>query len=70
MVSLCYNIGPQTFAHSTLVARLNAGDQAGAAAEFLTWDKGTVSGVKQAIPYLTGRRKREQSLFLDTGPNS
>ena len=65
MVSLCYNIGPQTFSRSSLVSKLNQADRAGAADAFLDWDKGTVGGVKQAVPYLTARRQKERTLFLD-----
>lgn len=38
-VSLAYNIGPVSFAHSTVVRRANAGDLAGAVEAFLMWNK-------------------------------
>ncbi len=55
MVSLCFNIGQQGFANSTVVKRLNAGDKQGAANAFLMWDK---------PPEIMGRRKSEQKQFL------
>jgi lysozyme len=64
MVSLCYNIGHQTFERSSVVTKLNAGDHAGAADAFLGWNKAKVNGVKTAVPYLTARREKERALFL------
>lgn len=58
--SLAYNIGETAFGTSTLVKKLNAGDIAGAAAEFARWiyDNGVVNNV------LVARRAREKVLFL------
>jgi lysozyme len=39
LVSLCYNIGPRAFSTATLLQMLNCGDYAGAADEFLRWNK-------------------------------
>ncbi len=39
LVSLCFNIGPAAFGHSTLVRRLNAGDDDGAAQAMMMWDR-------------------------------
>ncbi len=64
MVSLCYNIGPKTFEGSSVVAKLNTGDHAGAADAFLAWNKARVNGVKTEVPFLTVRRKKERALFL------
>jgi lysozyme len=63
MVSLCFNIGPEAFAKSTLVRRFNEGDIAGAADAFLMWNKG---GGK-VLQGLVNRRKEEQALFLRAG---
>lgn len=63
MVSLCFNIGPEAFAKSTLVRRFNEGDIAGAADAFLMWNKG---GGK-VLQGLVNRRKEEQALFLKAG---
>lgn len=51
MVDLAYNIGVSAFQGSTLVRQFNAGDQAGAAEQFLRWNK---SGGK----VLLGLRRR------------
>jgi len=59
LVSLCYNIGAGAFRGSTLVRLINGRDYAGAADEFLKWDK-----VKQqADAGLLRRRMAEKSLF-------
>jgi lysozyme len=60
LVSLTYNIGATGFAGSTVVKRIKAGDNIGAA-EALTWwnqDNGSV------VPGLVSRRAREKALFL------
>lgn len=59
LVSLAYNIGAGAFEHSTLLKRLNNGDFAGAAAEFLRWNK---AGGK-VLPGLVTRREAEMALF-------
>ncbi|UNI74451.1 endolysin [Acinetobacter phage AB-Navy4] len=63
LVSLVYNIGETAFAGSTLLKKLNAKDYAGAADQFLVWNKGRVKGVLQVIPGLTNRRKAEKKYF-------
>ncbi|KIL99669.1 Lysozyme [Paramagnetospirillum magnetotacticum MS-1] len=55
-----FNLGAGALAGSTLLKKLNAG----AADEFLKWDKATVDGVKKALPGLTKRRAAERTLFL------
>jgi len=45
---------------STMLRKLNAGDMAGAAAEFPRWDRVTGAG---EVPGLLARREREQALF-------
>lgn len=65
LVSLVYNIGPTNFNESTLLRKLNAGDYAGAADQFLVWNKGRVDGKLVAINGLTNRRKSERKLFLE-----
>lgn len=59
LVQLCFNIGESAFKKSTLVRILNAGDYAGAAAQFDRWNKagGQVSDA------LVGRRAKEKLLF-------
>jgi len=58
--SFTYNLGEDNFGKSTLLKKLNAGDYAGAAAEFPRWNK---AGGK-VLAGLTRRRKAEQDLFL------
>jgi lysozyme len=38
-VSICYNIGPVNFAHSTFLRKFMAGDKAGCAEAILQWNK-------------------------------
>jgi len=64
MCSLCFNIGETAFKSSTLIQKLNAGDMAGAADEFLRWNKITIAGEKQVSPGLTSRRAAERQMFL------
>ena len=60
LVSFAYNLGARALSTSTLLQKLNAGDYAGAAAEFPHWNK---AGGK-VLPGLTRRREAECALFL------
>lgn len=60
LVSFTYNLGARSLSTSTLLRKLNAGDYAGAADEFLRWNKG---GGK-VLNGLTRRREAERALFL------
>lgn len=68
LVSFAYNTGsdidadniPEGLGDSTLLRKLNAGDTAGAADEFLKW----VNGGGKKLPGLVRRRKAERELFL------
>jgi lysozyme len=60
LVSLAFNIGVGAFRKSTLVKKLNAGDRAGAADQFLVWNKDNGKVVKG----LVNRRKSERQQFL------
>jgi lysozyme len=60
LVSLAFNIGAGAFAKSTLVKKLNAGDRAGAANAFLSWNK---AGGK-VLKGLATRRAAERLQFL------
>ena len=62
LVVFTFNVGVGAEAHSTLLAKLKAGDNAGAADEFLKWDH--AGGV--VVPGLTRRRQAERALFLTT----
>ena len=66
LASLHFNIGPGSFRSSTLLRKLNAKDYAGAADQFLVWNKGTIDGKRVAINGLTIRRKDERAQFLST----
>ncbi len=59
LYSLCYNIGCSPFTSSTLLRALNAGDYAGAQAQFAVWNiaNGEVSDS------LVSRRQSEADLF-------
>lgn len=59
LVSFTFNVGGGALASSTLLRKLNAGDVAGAEAEFPKWDK--VAGKPYAI--LTARRRDELAMF-------
>lgn len=60
LVSLAFNIGNGAFAKSTLVKKLNAGDRAGAADQFLVWNKAAGKVMKGLVT----RRQDERSQFL------
>jgi lysozyme len=63
LCSFVFNVGQNQFVDSTLRKKLNAGDYAGAAAQFPRWKYGTVNGVKTVLPGLVARRETEQALF-------
>ncbi|MEP9070494.1 lysozyme [Enterobacter hormaechei] len=60
LVSFTYNLGARSLSTSTLLRKINAGDYAGAADEFLSWNK---AGGK-VLNGLTRRREAERALFL------
>jgi GH24 family phage-related lysozyme (muramidase) len=64
LTSFVFNLGLGTYAHSTLLKLLNAGDRAGAAAEFPKW----VYAGGAVLPGLVKRRAAERELF-ETAPN-
>jgi lysozyme len=68
LVSFAYNCGDGALAKSTLLRKLNAGDYAGAAAQFAAWNKGG----GRVLPGLTRRRAAEAALFRapDISPKS
>ena len=61
LVSFTYNLGPVALEHATLLAKLNAGDYAGAAAEFDRW----VYIGKSPSDGLIRRRAAEKALFME-----
>ena len=60
MVDFTFNLGSGSFQHSTLLKLVDAGDFAGAANEFVKWDK--VGGVE--VAGLLRRRLAEQQMFV------
>jgi lysozyme len=60
LVSFTYNVGPANMSSSTLIKKINAGDSAGAADEFLRWNK----AAGKVMAGLTTRRAAERALFL------
>lgn len=60
LVSLAFNIGGSNFGSSTLLRMLNAANYAGAADQFLRWNR---AGDK-VLDGLTRRRQDERALFL------
>lgn len=60
LVSFVFNVGSGNFTSSTLLKKLNAGDYAGAADEFLKW----VNANGKKLPGLVKRRSAERDLFL------
>jgi lysozyme len=73
LVDFVFNIGADEDADdiaeglgdSTLLHKLNAGDYAGAAAEFGKWKYGKVNGKKIVMGGLVERRKVERAWFLE-----
>ncbi len=65
LVSFTFNLGAGNLGKSTLLRLLNQRDYGGAAEQFLAWTKGTVNGVKKALPGLVRRRSAERKLYLD-----
>ncbi len=59
LVSFAFNVGEGALGRSTLLKKLNAGDRAGAAAEFGRWNK--AGG--RVLAGLTRRRAEERAMF-------
>lgn len=66
LVSIFYNAGVEALSKSTLVRLLNAGDVAGAAAQFSRWNMS--GGV--VLKGLQRRREAERLLFLGMDPQA
>jgi len=63
LTSFVFNLGIGNLKTSTLLRKLNVGDRAGAADEFLRWNK----AAGKEMPGLTKRRTEERKLFLNQG---
>lgn len=59
MTSLCFNIGGTNFSNSTLLRKHNAGDYAGAAAQFDVWNK----AAGKVMQGLVNRRADERKMY-------
>lgn len=64
LVSFVFNLGAGALLSSTLRTLLNKKDYAGAADQFLNWNKAKVGGRLVALKGLTDRRRKERDLFL------
>jgi lysozyme len=64
LASFVFNLGQGALRGSTLRRKLNAGDYAGAAAEFGRWTKALVDGETVSLSGLVKRRAAESTLFL------
>ncbi|WP_233219904.1 lysozyme [Pleurocapsa sp. CCALA 161] len=70
LTSIAFNVGVESIKNSTLVQKINAQDYAGAADEFLRWDKANLQGALVQMPGLTRRRAAERQLFLSGSQSS
>lgn len=66
LVDFVFNLGAGALAGSTLRRKLNAGDYAGAAAEFARW----CHAGDRVLPGLVTRRAKERALFTGEGHGS
>jgi GH24 family phage-related lysozyme (muramidase) len=64
LVSLCYNIGCENFAKSSVLRFLNLDHRQKAADAFLLWCKGKIRGELIVLPGLKNRRVYEREMFL------
>lgn len=71
LVCFAYNAGVSALAQSTLLRKFNTGDIAGAADEFLRWNKAKdkKTGTRVPVAGLTRRREAERDLFLSPDDN-
>ena len=65
LASISFNVGIGSIKESTLIKKINQEDYAGAANEFLRWDKANQGGRLVQMPGLTRRRHAERQLFLE-----
>lgn len=64
LISFVFNLGEAALARSTLLKKLNAGDERGAAAEFMKWRY----AAGKVMPGLVKRRAEERTMFLSEVP--
>lgn len=63
LVSFAYNLGEGALGGSTLLRMHNSGDHAGAAGQFIRWNKAKVNGKLVVVKGLTRRREAEAELY-------
>ncbi|MBS0384309.1 MAG: lysozyme, partial [Proteobacteria bacterium] len=68
LVSFAFSIGPESFAPSQVLRRLNAGEFDAAACAMDAWRKSDVSGETQVLHALVRRRAAEKAMFLKDMP--
>ncbi|MDD3287636.1 MAG: lysozyme [Alphaproteobacteria bacterium] len=66
LVSFTYNLGGGGFERSSVLAKLNAGDTAGATTSLLAYCKGTINGKLTKLAGLVRRRSEEATMFNGT----
>ncbi len=66
LASFSFNLGPETLRKSQIISKIREHDFLGAANEFDKYvkQKNKKTGVKEILPGLVNRRKREKELFL------
>jgi len=70
LVSFAFSIGPDVFAESEALRRLNAGDWVGCAEAMRAWRFAAGESEPQALQALARRRAVEIALLLDSGPRA
>lgn len=60
LTSFVFNLGAKRLYDSTLLRKLTKGDRAGAADQFLRWNRGG----GRVLPGLVARREAERRMFL------
>jgi lysozyme len=69
LIDFTFNLGAGRLAGSTLLKRLNAGDYAGACAEYAAWVKGRVDGQLATLPGLQNRRDADRWVCEQSSSN-
>lgn len=67
LIDMAYNLGAPALRGSTLQAKANAGDLAGACEQMTRWVYGTVGGVKTRLAGLVDRRDTTRELCTEWG---
>lgn len=67
IIDMVYNLGAPALAGSTLLAKANAGDLAGACEQMPRWVRGTVDGRSAVLPGLVDRRSTTRELCAEWG---